>query len=205
MKKFSMTLLSSLLVTSMNVVTYAEVIDSNLTKAQLVEVGEAKESKTLQEDLITLYEMVCQAYSDYGIELDMSLEDFIAQYDEDIYATLEEYAQAYMDVVDVNGSISVVSSGSSSGTTSSEKWYYNTGVSLPQAAVEFCIGEIGSSYKLDLAKDTSSSETDWYCSELNWAAYMNQEIDIEASIGEPGVTPRDITKYSKATELISFE
>ncbi|PKK40573.1 hypothetical protein ABB02_00106 [Clostridiaceae bacterium JG1575] len=70
---------------------------------------------------------------------------------------------------------------------------------IKNAAVSFCRGEIGSSYYLDLAKDTSSSETDWYCSELAWAAYKNQGIDIEVGglHGEPGVSPRDILHSSK--------
>jgi uncharacterized protein YycO len=73
------------------------------------------------------------------------------------------------------------------------------------SAISFCSGEIGSSYKIDLAKDTSSSETDWYCSELVWAAYYNQDIDIEKSgISEPGITPHDIRDSSEVTE-ISFE
>ena len=71
--------------------------------------------------------------------------------------------------------------------------------SIKNAAVSFCRGEVGSSYNLDLAKDTSASETDWYCSELVWAAYKNQGIDIEVggSHGEPGVTPHDIVNSSK--------
>lgn len=67
--------------------------------------------------------------------------------------------------------------------------------SMIDKAVAFCAGEVGSNYKLDVpAKDTSSAETDWYCSELVWAAYKNQGVDIEVggSHGEPGVTPHDI-------------
>jgi len=66
-------------------------------------------------------------------------------------------------------------------------------------AVNFCIGELGSSYWLDFAKDTSSSETDWYCSELVWAGYKNQGIDIETDnfFNEPGITPRDIVNCSR--------
>lgn len=66
-------------------------------------------------------------------------------------------------------------------------------------AVKFCRGEVGSSYNLDLAKDKSADETDWYCSELVWAAYINQGIDIEVggTHGEPGVTPHDILQSSK--------
>lgn len=73
------------------------------------------------------------------------------------------------------------------------------------AAVSFCVGEVGSSYSLDFQKDTSSSETDWYCSELVWAAYKNQGIDTEVSgISEPGITPRDIKNSSK-TSIVSFK
>jgi hypothetical protein len=74
------------------------------------------------------------------------------------------------------------------------------------SAVSFCTGQLGKSYKLDLAKDTSASESDWYCSELVWAAYYNQGIDIETSSGinEPGVTPRDIRNSNK-TSVVSYE
>lgn len=74
-------------------------------------------------------------------------------------------------------------------------------------AVNFCIGELGSSYSLDFAKDTSSSETDWYCSELVWAAYKNQGIDLETDdllLNEPGITPRDIIRSSEVYE-VSFQ
>jgi uncharacterized protein YycO len=70
-------------------------------------------------------------------------------------------------------------------------------------AVSFCVGEIGSSYSLDFAHDTSSSETDWYCSELAWAAYKNQGIDIETTgwLNEPGITPRDIYRSNKVNTI----
>ncbi|MDF2520996.1 MAG: hypothetical protein K0R84_1624 [Clostridia bacterium] len=73
-------------------------------------------------------------------------------------------------------------------------------------AVYFCIGELGSSYNLDFAKDTSSSETDWYCSELVWAAYWHQGFDIETDnfFNEPGVTPRDIAN-SDAVAYVAFQ
>lgn len=73
-------------------------------------------------------------------------------------------------------------------------------------AVAFCWGEFGSSYILDFSKDKSSSETDWYCSELVWAAYYNQDIDIETTVflNEPGVTPRDIKRCAKV-ESVNFE
>lgn len=73
-------------------------------------------------------------------------------------------------------------------------------------AVSFCRDEIGSTYNLDVpAKDTSSDETDWYCSELVWAAYKKQGIDIEVGgwHGEPGITPHDILNSDK-TSTVSF-
>ena len=72
-------------------------------------------------------------------------------------------------------------------------------------AVSFCQGELGSSYFLDFAKDYSASETDWYCSELVWATYYNQGINIEVGglHGEPGVTPRDILRC-KLTEAVPY-
>lgn len=64
-------------------------------------------------------------------------------------------------------------------------------------AIDFCIGELGADYELDFQKDTEAGQDGWYCSELVWAAYKNQGIDIEVSgNGEPGVTPRDIKNSS---------
>lgn len=73
-------------------------------------------------------------------------------------------------------------------------------------AVNFCIGELGSSYFLDFAKDYSSSETDWYCSELAWAGYYNQGINIETTdfFNEPGVTPRDIIDSSEVHSVYFY-
>lgn len=72
-----------------------------------------------------------------------------------------------------------------------------------QKAVEFCIRQLGGSYNLDFAHDYSEDETDWYCSELVWAAYYNQGIDIETKkgINEPGITPRDIARSEAVTEV----
>lgn len=73
-------------------------------------------------------------------------------------------------------------------------------------AVDFCISQLGKSYFLDLKKDRSEKQKDWYCSELVWAAYINQGIDIETNDfpNEPGVTPRDI-KNSSNTYRVRFK
>lgn len=72
-----------------------------------------------------------------------------------------------------------------------------------QAAVDFCISQLGKGYNLDLGHDTSADEKDWYCSELVWAAYYNQGIDIETKnmISEPGITPRDINASDAVVEI----
>ncbi|MBP5661221.1 MAG: hypothetical protein J6X08_07830 [Lachnospiraceae bacterium] len=79
----------------------------------------------------------------------------------------------------------------------------NASSTVIDRAVSFCVGELGSSYSLDFAHDTSSSETDWYCSELAWAAYKNQGIDIETTgwLNEPGITPRDIYRSNKVSSV----
>lgn len=70
-------------------------------------------------------------------------------------------------------------------------------------AVDFCIGQLGTTYNLDFAHDYSADEKDWYCSELVWAAYYNQGIDIETKgiLNEPGITPRDIYRNKNLTEI----
>ncbi|MBO4506925.1 MAG: hypothetical protein J5728_10905 [Lachnospiraceae bacterium] len=66
------------------------------------------------------------------------------------------------------------------------------------SAVSFCIGQIGKGYWLDLldGPDTSEYENDWYCSELVWAAYKNQGIDLETTNNSPGITPKEIRDSS---------
>ncbi len=72
-------------------------------------------------------------------------------------------------------------------------------------AVNFCTGQLGKAYSLDFGKDTSESEPDWYCSELVWAGYYRQGIDVETNglYNEPGITPRDI-RNSSITLEVSF-
>ncbi len=75
----------------------------------------------------------------------------------------------------------------------------NTSDANKLSAVSFCKKQLGKSYKLDLAKDTSENEEDWYCSELVRAAYKNAGINIETTgkSNQPGVTPNDITIHGK--------
>lgn len=59
-------------------------------------------------------------------------------------------------------------------------------------AVSFCVGQIGKGYGLDLGHDTSTDEEDWYCSELVWAAYKAQGIELETNSTLPGITPHEL-------------
>lgn len=71
-------------------------------------------------------------------------------------------------------------------------------------SVDFAISQLNKGYYLDVPnKDTSVNESDWYCSELVWAAYMSQSLDIEVTgiVNEPGITPRDIIRSSDVYEI----
>lgn len=74
-------------------------------------------------------------------------------------------------------------------------------------AIAFCKSQIGKKYYLDFEKNTSTNEKNWYCSELVWAAYYNEGINIETTgkINEPGVTPRDIKRSGKIQERKFYE
>lgn len=70
-------------------------------------------------------------------------------------------------------------------------------------SVEFCVSQLGKGYDLDFNKDYSKSEKDWYCSELVWAGYKNQGVDLETtgSLNEPGITPRDLLRSDKTATI----
>lgn len=70
-------------------------------------------------------------------------------------------------------------------------------------AVSFCVGQLNKNYMIDFKKDTSATEKDWYCSELVWAGYYIQGIDIETTglYNEPGITPRDINNSTRLAEI----
>lgn len=71
-----------------------------------------------------------------------------------------------------------------------------------EKAIAFCKSQIGKEYYLDLKKNTSKKEKNWYCSELVWASYYRQDINIETTgkVNEPGITPRDIKRSAKTEE-----
>lgn len=75
------------------------------------------------------------------------------------------------------------------------------------AAVEFCRNQLGENWNLNLTHDYSDSNTNWLCSQLVWAGYKNQGIDIEINGGpggDIGVTPHDITINSSMVSEVVF-
>lgn len=75
------------------------------------------------------------------------------------------------------------------------------------AAVEFCITQLGKDWFFNLTHEYGSDTKKWLCSQLIWAAYKNQGLDIEVNGGdggEPGVTPHDITINSSKVTHVDF-
>jgi len=70
-------------------------------------------------------------------------------------------------------------------------------------AISFCRNAIGANYDLDFGKEILSTTEHWYGSELIWAAYYNQGINLETSSSgndERGILPSEIW-YSSKTAL----
>lgn len=83
-------------------------------------------------------------------------------------------------------------------------WRVNTKDAIRKEAVNFAISQLNKGYDLDVRrKGHAANQKEWYCSELVWAAYYVNGLNIETSPGEPGVTPRDITSYSSSTYSIN--
>lgn len=68
-------------------------------------------------------------------------------------------------------------------------------------AVKFCIDHLGNDYDLHTPKRSSSSNTEWYCSELVWAAYYNAGINLLNDASASIVTPKDLFLSSKTTTV----
>jgi len=75
-------------------------------------------------------------------------------------------------------------------------------------AVKFAEAQLGESYDWDwMSKKYENSESEWYCSEIVWAAYKNQGIDLDANtlgFGMGGVAPQEIYD-SDYTHVIASE
>ncbi len=70
-------------------------------------------------------------------------------------------------------------------------------------AIDFFISQLGKTYLLSPVKKTSSNSLGWYCSELVWASYYSQGINLFDS-NDPIVLPIDLTKYENATLIMDY-
>lgn len=76
-----------------------------------------------------------------------------------------------------------------------------------ESATQFCESQLGKHYNLPifLSEDTSKDTAAWYCSELVWAAYMNQGINIQENdyypVDLPGIVPWEVF-YSIHAEYV---
>lgn len=78
------------------------------------------------------------------------------------------------------------------------------------AALQFCEAQLGKHYNIPifLSEDTSPDTAAWYCSELVWAAYKNQGIDIQSNeyytADIPGILPWEIYFYKDSEIVIDW-
>lgn len=161
--------------------------------------------REVENEYIKLVEM----YYESGKYLDISIEDFEELYNSNSLGTVEEYVIEQESVIEAISS-GVVRSVFDDIRLDEKEAYLKRPYSTEEQraeAVEFAINQLGKKYFLDLEKDTSKDEKDWYCSELVWAAFKNQGVDLEKPMGidEPGVTPRDISLSSACLCLSKYK
>ena len=70
-------------------------------------------------------------------------------------------------------------------------------------AISFFISQLGKPYAISLTKNASSSNPNWYCSELVWASYYWQEIYLDEQDSSP-VLPAEIRDYEDATLIMDY-
>jgi hypothetical protein len=78
--------------------------------------------------------------------------------------------------------------------------------SQKSSAVSFAVEELGSTYLYDGAWNTSSSETNWYCSELAYASYYSagKTLATGSLTSLPGVLPTDILNSSLVSTVLTY-
>lgn len=84
-------------------------------------------------------------------------------------------------------------------------YYVSSATSTQKSnAVTFCVNQLGKNYALDIPVMTScnykSDTTNWYCSELVWAAYYNQNINLNGTTIPMNIyMPATLASSSKLT------
>lgn len=75
-------------------------------------------------------------------------------------------------------------------------------------AISFMLSQLGKSYEIALHKNNSSSNEDWYCSELIWAAFYWQDILLDDDDNDQFgsiVWPSEIRDYDNATLIMHYQ
>lgn len=77
-----------------------------------------------------------------------------------------------------------------------------------EAATKFCESQLSKNYNIPifLSEDVDPNASAWYCSELVWAGYINQGIDIQSNdyyqADIPGILPWEIF-YSNSAKIVT--
>lgn len=84
----------------------------------------------------------------------------------------------------------------------------NSSAQQRQEAVWFAQDQLGKGYSIPifLSEDVDHDASAWYCSELVWAAYENQGINVQLNshykADIPGIIPWEVYYYNSKTDLI---
>lgn len=74
-----------------------------------------------------------------------------------------------------------------------------------QDAVEFCQGQVGKDYSVNFVKQEYAYNTkSWYCSELVWAAYYNQGINLDRNPVFNGILPKTISDSNLTNNIFAW-
>ena len=70
-------------------------------------------------------------------------------------------------------------------------------------AISFFISQLGKPYMLSMTKNSSPENPNWYCSELVWASFYWQGINLDEQ-DEYAVLPAEIRDYEYATLIMDY-
>lgn len=72
-----------------------------------------------------------------------------------------------------------------------------------EGAMSFILSQLGKPYAVEYGKSFSSDSPNWYCSEIIWAAYYLQGLNLDDDNLDSPVTPREIIE-SSLVSLVSL-
>lgn len=78
---------------------------------------------------------------------------------------------------------------------------------IVDAAIEFAVGQLGKPYALAIWKNPNTTNDNWYCSELVWAAYYHQNVFLDIDDNNPLgsiVFPNEILSAGVLVKVMDF-